>query len=95
MPFLETNIDRRICYKVFYGQIIRYQRLCSHITGFEERIKILIDTLINRNYKFNKLQREFCQAIESYIVQFQIWPIPLDFKIWFLNISRGILTISE
>ena len=95
LPFLETNIDKRICYKVFYGQIIRFQRLCSYISGFEERTKHLIDVLISRNYKFNKLQREFCRAIERYITQFQMWPIPLDFKNWFLQISAGNFTITE
>ena len=89
LPFLETNIDKKICYKVFYGQVIRYQRLCTHLSAFEERTKFLLDILINRHYKFGKLKREFCKAIERYISDFQTWPIPLDFNNWFLKISQG------
>ena len=94
LPFLETNIDTKICYKVFYGQIIRFQRLCTDISTFEERTKILIDILIKRRYRFDKLQREFCRAIERFISDFQVWSIPLDFKDWFLNISRGLISTN-
>ena len=90
LPFLETNIDRKICYKVFYGQIIRFQRLCTHLSAFEEPTNILIDTLIERKYKLDKLRREFCKAIERYVSDFQIWSIPLDFSNWFQNISQGV-----
>ena len=66
LPFLETNIDKKICYKVFYGQVIRYQRLCTHLSAFEERTKTLLHILISRHYKFNKLRQEFCRAIERF-----------------------------
>ena len=92
LPFLETNIDRKICYKVFYGQIIRYQRLCTHLLAFEERTKTLIDILTKRNYRIDKLQQEFCRAIERYISDFQAWSIPLDFRNWFLKISQGVFS---
>ena len=94
LPFLETNIVTKICYKVFYGQIVRYQRLCTDISTFEERTKILIDTLINRRYRLDKLQREFCRAIERFISDFQVWSIPLDFKDWFLKISHGLFNVN-
>ena len=92
LPFLETNIDKKICYKVFYGQVIRYQRLCTHLSAFEERTKTLLDILIRRRYKFNKLRQEFCRAIECYISDFQTWSIPLDFNNWFHRISQGIFS---
>jgi hypothetical protein len=31
LPFLESNISNKLCYLVFYGQVLRYQRLCSHL----------------------------------------------------------------
>ena len=36
-PFLESNIDNGLCYRVFYSQVIRFQRLCSNCSGFETR----------------------------------------------------------
>ena len=31
MPFLEGNLDKGVCYRVFYGQVVRFQRLCTYI----------------------------------------------------------------
>ena len=47
LPFLESNLDLRICYKVFYGQVVRFQRLCSLLRDFEERTKLLLVTLLD------------------------------------------------
>ena len=41
LPFLESNLDIRICYNVFYGQVIRIQRLTSLKEDFETRVKFL------------------------------------------------------
>ena len=90
LPFLESNLNSRICYKVFYGQIIRFQRLCNFQEDFEERVKFLLDTLTGRGYKFGLLKREFCKSVNKYISEFQRWAIPLDFDKWFLNISTNI-----
>ena len=40
-PFLESNIDESLCYRVFYSQLIRFQRLCSEKRDFELRTKHL------------------------------------------------------
>ena len=90
LPFLESNLNSRICYKVFYGQVIRFQRLCNYQSDFEERVKFLLDTLLGRGYNFGMLKREFCKSVNKYISEFQRWAIPLDFDKWFINISRNI-----
>ena len=89
LPFLASNLDTKICYKVFYGQIVRFQRLCSCITDFEERTKFLLDILLNRGYKGFLLRREFCKAIEKYIGEFQKWVLPSNFQNWFDQISNS------
>ena len=89
LPFLESNLETRICYKVFYGQIVRFQRLCNFISDFEERTRFLLNSLLERGYKFNLLRREFCRVIEKYISEFQRWPIPVNFMIWFNNIYNN------
>ena len=85
-PFLESNIDRNLCYRVFYSQILRFQRLCTLRIDFEERTKILGLLLLLRGYKRNTLEKQFCRVIDKYITEFQKWIIPLDLKIWFRKI---------
>ena len=86
LPFLESNIDNRLCYRVFYSQLIRFQRLCSNRKDFELRTKYLGLILANRGYQINLLEREFCKAISNYTKEFQKWALPLDINIWFKQI---------
>ena len=95
LPFLDSNLDTQICYRVFYGQIVRFQRLCSYRQDFEVRAKFLLDILINRGYKLHLLRRQFCRAIEKYISVFQKWDIPLNFKSWFDDISNSNSGLSS
>ena len=87
-PFLESNLDTRICYNVFFGQIIRIQRLTSLKEDFEVRVRFLADILIKRGYNINILQKKFCQAINKYASDFQKWSIPQDIKSWFYQVVR-------
>ena len=83
LPYLESNLDEKICYKVFYSQILRYQRLCNYISDFEERTYMLLDILLLRGYRLAKLRREFCRVVNQYICEFQKWVLPQNFDIWF------------
>ena len=85
-PFLESNIDESLCYRVYYGQIIRFQRLCTERVDFELRTKHLGLILKDRGYKFKRLEREFCKAINKYAREFQKWAIPDNLNNWFKNI---------
>ena len=90
LPFLESNLDNRICYRVFYGQVVRFQRLTSHRVDFEFRVKFLADILLGRRYIRGELKKQFCRAVEKYLVEFQKWPLPSVFSIWFDNIINQI-----
>ena len=79
LPFLESNLDNKISYRVFYGQVVRFQRLTSHRVDFEFRVKFLADILLSRNYLRRQLEKEFCKAVEKYLVEFLKWPLPLVF----------------
>ena len=79
-------MDDKISYRVFYGQVVRFQRLTSHRVDFESRVKFLADILIGRNYLKRYLNRQFCKAVEKYLVEFQKWPLPPVLSIWFDNI---------
>ena len=86
MPFLDSNISTKICYKVFYSQILRYQRLCTFVNDFTDRARSLANTLIQRGYVRNKLAKEFRQVIGNYRSEFERWSIPADSQHWFNNI---------
>ena len=42
--------------------------------------------LKNRGYKFKRLEREFCKAINKYIREFQKWALPSNLNAWFRQI---------
>jgi len=94
LPYLDSNLDSGLCYRVFYGQVIRFQRLCTFRLDFEARTKFLSQILFQRGYKKGPLQRQFSKAVEKYIIEFQKWALPIDFKVWFDNIVSTGSNIS-
>ena len=86
LPFLTSNISNKICYKVFYSQVLRYQRLCTNLGDFVERTKMLASVLLKRGYDVGILCREFMAVIGNYKSEFERWDIPSDVKIWFGSI---------
>ena len=89
LPFLESNLDTNICYNVFYGQIVRFQRLTSFREDFEARVKFLASILIKRGYNIKFLCRRFTKALDKYGSEFQKWSLPLDLKSWFFQMVNG------
>ena len=87
-PFLESNIDNGLCYRVFYSQVIRFQRLCSNRCDFETRTRHLGIVLKGRGYIISRLEKEFCKAVRKYISEFQKWSLPFDFNAWFKRIMN-------
>ena len=55
----------------------------------ECRVKFLADILIKRGYDVGLLQKQFCRAVDKYIIEFQKWTILLDLKAWFFDIVRS------
>ena len=87
LPYLESNLDRAVCYRVFYGQMVRFQRLCTYREDFETRARFLLDILKDRGYSLSLLGRQFSRAIGKYISDFQKWEIPVSIEGWFRNIA--------
>ena len=86
LPFLDSNLDSGLCYRVFYGQLIRFQRLCTFRSDFENRTDFLAKILIDRGYNKEILRKQFCRAMEKYVREFQKWALPLSFPAWFYSI---------
>ena len=90
MPFLNSNIDRQVCYKVFYSQVLRYERLCSFQLDFEFRVRALGKFLLKRGYRLAMLGREFVKVVRSYRTEFERWSVPTDSKRWFKYIITNL-----
>ena len=90
LPFLNSNIDRQVCYKVFYSQVLRYERLCSFQCDFESRVRTLGIFLLKRGYRLALLRREFVKVIRSYRTEFERWSVPTDSKMWFSKIISNL-----
>ena len=86
LPFLDSNLDSCLCYRVFYGQLVRFERLCTLRIDFENRTNFLARILMDRGYKRNILKRQFCKAVEKYVMEFQKWALPFSFPAWFDSI---------
>ena len=66
LPFLESNIAEEMCYNVFFGQILRFLRICSRIEDFIERARFLANNLIERKYVKKKLATKLNQVLFRY-----------------------------
>ena len=95
MPFLESNISSKVCYKVFFSQVLRYQRLCTFRKDFEDRVYLLGKNLEGRGYNVNKLEKEFRQVVSNCRLQFERWDIPIDSLSWFKTIFTNPLNVTS
>ena len=58
------------------------------MSDFENRTRFLAGILLARGYDMRFLGREFCKAVEKYMVEFQKWALPPDLVKWFQQIVR-------
>ena len=66
LPFLESNVAEEMCYNVYFGQVLRFLRICSKVVDFIERTKFLSDNLIARSYVKKKLATKLNQVLFRY-----------------------------
>ena len=58
-PFLDGDVPRRPSYGVYFSQLIRFVRVCSHVDDFNTRNKCLIAKLLKQGYRYHKLEKAF------------------------------------
>ena len=58
-PFLDGDIPRRASYGVYISQLIRFARVCNHVTDFNARNKCLTAKLLQQGYRYHKLRKTF------------------------------------
>ena len=58
-PFLDGDVHRRASYVVYISQLIRFARVCNHVTDFNAQNKCLTAKLLEQVYRYHKLRKAF------------------------------------
>ena len=58
-PVLDGDVPRRASYGVYISQLIRFARVCNHVTDFNARNKSLTAKLLQQGYRYHKLRKTF------------------------------------
>ena len=53
------DVPRRASYGVYISQLIRFARVCNHVTDFNARNKCLTAKLLQQGYRYHKLRKTF------------------------------------
>ena len=56
-PFLDGDVPRHASYGVYISQLIRFARVCNHVTDFNARNKCLTAKLLQQGYRYHKLRK--------------------------------------
>ena len=59
VPFLVVDVPRRASYGVYFSQLIRFARVCTHVADFNTRSKCLTAKLLQQGYRYHKLRKMF------------------------------------
>jgi hypothetical protein len=66
LPFLESNVAIEMCYYVYFGQILRFLRICSALEDFKERSIFLTRLLQVRGYNNIRLASKFNEVLHRH-----------------------------
>ena len=58
-PFLDGDVPRRASYGIYISQLIRFARVCNHISDFNARNKRLTAKPLQQGYRYHKLRKTF------------------------------------
>ena len=56
---MDGDVPRRASYGVYISQLIRFARVCNHVTDFNARNKYLTAKLLQQGYRYHKLRKTF------------------------------------
>ena len=58
-PFLDRDVPRSLSYGVYISQLIRCVRLCSNLSGFNNKNHCLTVELLKQGYGYHELRKAF------------------------------------
>ena len=56
---MDGDVPRRASYGVYISQLIRFARVCNHVTDFNARNKCLTAKLLHQGHRYHKLRKTF------------------------------------
>ena len=65
-PFLYGDDPRSPSYGVYISQLIRFARVSSQVTDFNNRNKLLTQKLLKQGYLYYKLRKTFAKFYRRY-----------------------------
>ena len=71
-PFSDGDVPRRASYGVYISQLIRFARVCNHVTDFNARNKCLTAKLLQQGYRYHKLRKTFSKFYRRHWIDFQL-----------------------
>ena len=58
-PFLDRDVPRSPSYGVYISQLIRFARVCSNVTDFNNRNLLLTAKLLKQGNRYHKIRKAF------------------------------------
>ena len=65
-PLLDGDVPRSTSYGVYISQLIRFDRVSSHVADFNSRNKSLTAKLLQQGYRYHKLRKTFSKFYRRY-----------------------------
>ena len=56
---MDGGVPRRASYGAYISQLIRFARVCNHVTDFNARNKCLTAKFLQQGYRYHKLRKTF------------------------------------
>ena len=97
-PFLDGDVPRRASCSVYISQLIRFARVCNHVTDFKARNTYLTAKILQQGYRYRKLRKTFSkfyrrhyELISKFNVGLKSSIVQIKISFWSFEISEGIL----
>ena len=89
--FPSSNIPMSLGYNIFYGQVLRYSKICTKKQDFLIKTKQLYNTLKSRGYKVDQLCKRFAKVFrkDSFLLYKFGYRLIRDARDDFLNILNS------
>ena len=65
-PFLEGDVPLAPSYGVYISQLVRYARICSDVSDFNDKNRFITEKLLKQGYRYHKLVKSFTKFARKY-----------------------------
>ena len=65
-PYIDSNVPKAPCYRVYISRIVCFARACSDYHDFVSRHNILVKKLLSQGYEIHMLRKSFKKFMENH-----------------------------